>query len=151
MVKPLLNIRLAFQFISIFWLKRGNPCLEWTVVDYECLWLTALSNLIWISFQKEIPTNLQILPGQKMKMEEMLCLEKNRSPQLQRPALPPRPGFLQSPTPADMPEWVTLSSFQPVTQHTFVCASKRIVSRKITFDNIHMADSFVHFSLLSPL
>ncbi|XP_012727319.2 signal-transducing adaptor protein 1 [Fundulus heteroclitus] len=54
---------------------------------------------------KEIPRNLQMLPGQKMKLEEMLTLEKKRSPQLERPALPPRPGFLQSKQPPlpDMP------------------------------------------------
>ncbi|KAM4732722.1 signal-transducing adaptor protein 1-like [Anableps anableps] len=52
---------------------------------------------------KEIPSNLQILPGQKMKLEEMLSQEKKRTPQLRRPALPPRPSFLQTKDTPDVP------------------------------------------------
>ncbi|MEQ2235455.1 hypothetical protein ILYODFUR_002507 [Ilyodon furcidens] len=54
---------------------------------------------------KEIPKNIQMLPGQKIKLEEMLSLEKKRNPQLQRPVLPPRPSFLKSKdtTAPDMP------------------------------------------------
>ncbi|XP_027865339.1 signal-transducing adaptor protein 1-like isoform X1 [Xiphophorus couchianus] len=52
---------------------------------------------------KEIPSDLHMLPGQKMKLEEMLAQEKKRNPQLQRPALPPRPGFLQTKDTPDMP------------------------------------------------
>ncbi|XP_043982378.1 signal-transducing adaptor protein 1-like isoform X2 [Gambusia affinis] len=52
---------------------------------------------------KEIPSDLQVLPGQKMKLKEMLALEKKRNPHLQRPELPPRPGFLQTKDTPDMP------------------------------------------------
>ncbi|XP_014847619.1 PREDICTED: signal-transducing adaptor protein 1-like isoform X1 [Poecilia mexicana] len=52
---------------------------------------------------KEIPSDIQMLPGQKIKLEEMLTLEKKRNPQLERPALPPRPGFLQTKDTPDMP------------------------------------------------
>uniref|UniRef100_A0A087XWH8 Signal-transducing adaptor protein 1-like n=1 Tax=Poecilia formosa TaxID=48698 RepID=A0A087XWH8_POEFO len=52
---------------------------------------------------KEIPSDIQMLPGQKIKLEEMLTLENKRNPQLERPALPPRPGFLQTKDTPDMP------------------------------------------------
>ncbi|XP_008418557.1 signal-transducing adaptor protein 1 isoform X2 [Poecilia reticulata] len=61
---------------------------------------------------KEIPSDLQMLPGQKIKLEEMLTLEKKRNPQLERPALPPRPGFLQTKDTPDMP-----ACFFDVTRH----------------------------------
>ncbi|XP_037531463.1 signal-transducing adaptor protein 1-like [Nematolebias whitei] len=40
--------------------------------------------------KKEIPKKLQLLPGQMMKLEEVLAQEKERNPQLTRPPLPPR-------------------------------------------------------------
>ncbi|CAN9515023.1 unnamed protein product [Ophioblennius macclurei] len=46
--------------------------------------------------KKEIPRELQLLPGQRVQLQEALDLEKARNPQLSRPPLPPRPGFLQT-------------------------------------------------------
>ncbi|XP_054890787.1 signal-transducing adaptor protein 1-like isoform X2 [Poeciliopsis prolifica] len=68
-------------------------------VDTGAEWRGYLMTLV----NKEIPSDLQMLPGQKMKLEEMLVQEKKRNPQLQRPALPPRPGFLQTKDIPDMP------------------------------------------------
>ncbi|XP_038148504.1 signal-transducing adaptor protein 1-like [Cyprinodon tularosa] len=45
---------------------------------------------------KEIPKNLQMLPGQKIRLEETLSEEKKRATKLDRPALPPRPSFMQA-------------------------------------------------------
>ncbi|XP_017283797.1 signal-transducing adaptor protein 1-like isoform X2 [Kryptolebias marmoratus] len=42
--------------------------------------------------KKEIPKQLQLLPGQMIKLEEVLLLEGRRNPQLARPPLPPRPS-----------------------------------------------------------
>ncbi|XP_041846669.1 signal-transducing adaptor protein 1-like [Melanotaenia boesemani] len=46
--------------------------------------------------KKQIPSKLQLLPGQLHKLNEVLYEEKKRNPQTSRPALPPRPPFLQS-------------------------------------------------------
>ncbi|XP_013862117.1 signal-transducing adaptor protein 1 [Austrofundulus limnaeus] len=46
-------------------------------------------------FKKEIPQRLQLLPGQMMKLEEVLELESKRKLPLSRPPLPPRPNELK--------------------------------------------------------
>lgn len=63
-----------------------------------------------VFLQKEIPKKLQLLPGQMMRLEEVLALEKGRNPQLTRPPLPPRSNKLMPKTPT-MPEWVPLPVF----------------------------------------
>uniref|UniRef100_A0A3B5AS20 SH2 domain-containing protein n=1 Tax=Stegastes partitus TaxID=144197 RepID=A0A3B5AS20_9TELE len=50
-----------------------------------------------IYLQKDIPKNLQLLPGQMMQLKETLSQERKRNPKLCRgPTLPPRPMFLKS-------------------------------------------------------
>ncbi|XP_022045295.1 signal-transducing adaptor protein 1-like [Acanthochromis polyacanthus] len=55
---------------------------------------------VWRGFiltvgKKEIPSELQLLPGQMMQLKETLNQEKTRKPKLCRaPTLPPRPPFL---------------------------------------------------------
>ncbi|XP_061581458.1 signal-transducing adaptor protein 1-like isoform X2 [Cololabis saira] len=48
--------------------------------------------------KKEIPTKLQLLPGQFMKLEEVLASEQARNFLPSRPPLPRRPTFLRSPS-----------------------------------------------------
>ncbi|XP_023137991.2 signal-transducing adaptor protein 1-like [Amphiprion ocellaris] len=56
---------------------------------------------VWRGFiltvgKKEIPSKLQLLPGQMMQLKETLNQERKRNPKLCRaPTLPPRPSFLQ--------------------------------------------------------
>ncbi|KAM9376029.1 signal-transducing adaptor protein 1-like [Pholidichthys leucotaenia] len=47
--------------------------------------------------KKQIPGKLQLLPGQILKLEEVLAEEKKRNYPSSRPPLPPRPSFLSSP------------------------------------------------------
>ncbi|KAM6999996.1 signal-transducing adaptor protein 1-like [Tautogolabrus adspersus] len=60
--------------------------------------------------KKEIPSKLQLLPGQKLQLQEVLAMERKRNNPTQRPPLPPRPAFLQStsssspPLPKDEPD-----------------------------------------------
>ncbi|XP_008281866.1 signal-transducing adaptor protein 1 [Stegastes partitus] len=57
---------------------------------------------VWRGFiltvgKKDIPKNLQLLPGQMMQLKETLSQERKRNPKLCRgPTLPPRPMFLKS-------------------------------------------------------
>ncbi|XP_018524409.1 signal-transducing adaptor protein 1 [Lates calcarifer] len=44
--------------------------------------------------KKEIPSKLQLLPGQMLQLEEALAQERRRNPPTSRPPLPPRPPFL---------------------------------------------------------
>ncbi|KAM6923437.1 signal-transducing adaptor protein 1-like [Xenentodon cancila] len=46
--------------------------------------------------EKEIPSKLQLLPGQVIKLEEVLASEKIRNHLVPQPPLPPRPRFLKS-------------------------------------------------------
>ncbi|CAG5990563.1 unnamed protein product [Menidia menidia] len=50
----------------------------------------------------EIPSKLQLLPGQMMTLEEVLSEERKRKTQAPRPPLPPRPTFIGVTT--EMPE-----------------------------------------------
>ncbi|XP_070693166.1 signal-transducing adaptor protein 1-like isoform X2 [Pempheris klunzingeri] len=50
--------------------------------------------------KKEIPSNLQLLPGQMLLLQEVLAQERRRNAPTQRPALPPRPSFLLSASPS---------------------------------------------------
>lgn len=45
---------------------------------------------------REIPSQLQLLPGQMVQLQEALDLEKSRNPTIPRPPLPRRPAFLQA-------------------------------------------------------
>ncbi|XP_077388663.1 signal-transducing adaptor protein 1-like isoform X2 [Festucalex cinctus] len=44
--------------------------------------------------KKEIPSQLQLLPGQRLLLEDALAQEKMRSSQVEKPPLPPRPAYL---------------------------------------------------------
>ncbi|XP_038555010.1 signal-transducing adaptor protein 1-like isoform X1 [Micropterus salmoides] len=46
--------------------------------------------------KKEIPSKLQLLPGQILLLKEVLLQEKRRNSAMSRPPLPPRPSFLIS-------------------------------------------------------
>ncbi|XP_070770022.1 signal-transducing adaptor protein 1-like [Enoplosus armatus] len=46
--------------------------------------------------KKEIPSKLQLLPGQMLLLQEVLLQEKRRNPPTPQPPLPPRPSFLLS-------------------------------------------------------
>ncbi|XP_024139485.1 signal-transducing adaptor protein 1 isoform X1 [Oryzias melastigma] len=52
---------------------------------------------------KEIPNKLDLLPGQKVKLEDALKQETKRVFPLSRPVLPPRPAFMQSESLTDSP------------------------------------------------
>ncbi|KAI9538839.1 hypothetical protein NQZ68_008915 [Dissostichus eleginoides] len=53
--------------------------------------------------KKEIPSKLQLLPGQMLQLQEALDQERRRNPTTQRPELPPRPLFLRTPSPFQSP------------------------------------------------
>ncbi|KAL7396025.1 hypothetical protein ABVT39_027366 [Epinephelus coioides] len=53
--------------------------------------------------KKEIPSTLQLLPGQMLLLQDVLDQEKKRCPPSPRPALPPRPAFLRTAFPAPSP------------------------------------------------
>uniref|UniRef100_UPI003AAFE44E signal-transducing adaptor protein 1-like n=1 Tax=Centroberyx gerrardi TaxID=166262 RepID=UPI003AAFE44E len=53
--------------------------------------------------KKEMPSEVRLLPGQIMKLEEALDQEKKRNPPQTRPPLPPRPAFLTSASPSASP------------------------------------------------
>ncbi|XP_020501472.1 signal-transducing adaptor protein 1 [Labrus bergylta] len=53
--------------------------------------------------KKEIPNKMQLLPGQKLQLEEVMAKERKRNNPTQRPPLPPRPAFLQSASPSPPP------------------------------------------------
>ncbi|KAM4621825.1 signal-transducing adaptor protein 1-like [Polymixia lowei] len=58
---------------------------------------------VWKGFimtvaKKEVPSRLQLLPGQMVRLEEVLAEEKRRQDPSDCPVLPPRPGFLMSPS-----------------------------------------------------
>ncbi|XP_073343757.1 signal-transducing adaptor protein 1-like [Pagrus major] len=46
--------------------------------------------------KKEIPSKLQLLPGQMLQLQDILAQEKRRNTPLPRPPLPTRPSFLLS-------------------------------------------------------
>ncbi|KAK5864756.1 hypothetical protein PBY51_015971 [Eleginops maclovinus] len=60
---------------------------------------------------KEIPSKLQLLPGQMLQLKEALDKERQRNPTTPRPALPPRPHFLRTPSPFQSP--LACSSLSP--------------------------------------
>ncbi|XP_041799825.1 signal-transducing adaptor protein 1-like [Chelmon rostratus] len=53
--------------------------------------------------KKEIPSELQLLPGQLVQLQEVLDQERRRNPPMLRPPLPPRPSFLLSASPSPPP------------------------------------------------
>uniref|UniRef100_A0A3B3CLC7 SH2 domain-containing protein n=1 Tax=Oryzias melastigma TaxID=30732 RepID=A0A3B3CLC7_ORYME len=57
----------------------------------------------YILTMKEIPNKLDLLPGQKVKLEDALKQETKRVFPLSRPVLPPRPAFMQSESLTDSP------------------------------------------------
>ncbi|XP_034739869.1 signal-transducing adaptor protein 1-like [Etheostoma cragini] len=48
--------------------------------------------------KKKIPSELQLLPGQMLLLQEALDQERKRKPPMAPPPLPPRPSFLPSPS-----------------------------------------------------
>uniref|UniRef100_A0A3P9ID72 SH2 domain-containing protein n=1 Tax=Oryzias latipes TaxID=8090 RepID=A0A3P9ID72_ORYLA len=54
--------------------------------------------------KKELPNKLELMPGQRVKLEDALKQEKKRVSHHSRPALPPRPSFLQSESMTDSPK-----------------------------------------------
>ncbi|KAI3351703.1 hypothetical protein L3Q82_020544 [Scortum barcoo] len=49
--------------------------------------------------KKQIPSKLQLLPGQILQLQEVLAHERRRNLPMPRPPLPPRPSFLLSDVP----------------------------------------------------
>lgn len=80
----------------MFYLFSGESQINCPLGNFGCVFL-----------QKQIPQRLQLLPGQMMKLEEVLELESKRNPQLSRPPLPPRPSELK-PKSTTLPTWVPL-------------------------------------------
>uniref|UniRef100_A0A3B4A0R3 SH2 domain-containing protein n=1 Tax=Periophthalmus magnuspinnatus TaxID=409849 RepID=A0A3B4A0R3_9GOBI len=55
---------------------------------------------LFFFLQKEIPSSLQLMPGQKLQLEDALYQEKKRTAALgPNPPLPPRPAFLSNSSP----------------------------------------------------
>ncbi|XP_041652832.1 signal-transducing adaptor protein 1-like isoform X2 [Cheilinus undulatus] len=54
-----------------------------------------------VQIKKEVPSTLNLLPGQRLQLEDVLAREKKRT---ERPALPPRPTFLHSNSPSSPPK-----------------------------------------------
>ncbi|XP_074530995.1 signal-transducing adaptor protein 1-like [Halichoeres trimaculatus] len=52
--------------------------------------------------KREIPRDLPLLPGQKMKLEDVLAIERKRKP-TERPPLPPRPDLSHEEIPKSCP------------------------------------------------
>ncbi|XP_053284009.1 signal-transducing adaptor protein 1 [Pleuronectes platessa] len=84
-------------------LKMDNP---YTGEEWRAYILTMV--------KREIPGDLQLLPGQMMLLLDALAREKRRNPPASHPPLPPRPSFLPSSTsspssqPAeDHPDYIT--------------------------------------------
>ncbi|XP_071313136.1 signal-transducing adaptor protein 1-like [Trachinotus anak] len=73
-------------------LKVDNPD---TGEEWRCYILTVV--------KKEIPSKLQLLPGQILQLKETLGKERRRNSPLSRPPLPPRPAFLHSASPSPSP------------------------------------------------
>ncbi|XP_061756038.1 signal-transducing adaptor protein 1-like isoform X2 [Nerophis ophidion] len=68
-------------------LKMDNP-------DTGEEWRVYIQTMV----QKEIPSQLQLLPGQKMLLEDALSQEQRRKALADKPpALPPRPAYLRGP------------------------------------------------------
>ncbi|XP_034546442.1 signal-transducing adaptor protein 1-like [Notolabrus celidotus] len=81
-------------------LKIGNPDsgMEW-------------KGYILTVTKKEIPKNMMLLPGQRIKLQDVLTQERKRNP-TQRPPLPPRPDIPHAdppspPTSKDKPDLTT--------------------------------------------
>lgn len=55
--------------------------------------------------KKEIPSKLQLLPGQMLLLQDVLDREKKRNPPSPHPPLPPRPTFLRTASPAPSPSF----------------------------------------------
>ncbi|RVE67316.1 hypothetical protein OJAV_G00101680 [Oryzias javanicus] len=53
--------------------------------------------------KREVPSKLDLLPGQIKELEEALIQEKRRVSQHSRPVLPPRPAFLKAESVTDSP------------------------------------------------
>lgn len=53
--------------------------------------------------KREIPRDLLLLPGQKMKLEDVLAIERRRKSGGERPPLPPRPDFSHEEIPKSYP------------------------------------------------
>ncbi|XP_026036182.1 signal-transducing adaptor protein 1-like [Astatotilapia calliptera] len=61
---------------------------------------------VWRGFiltvvKKELPSKLQLMPGQVLQLKEVLTQEIKRKSPSSRPPLPPRPGFLSGPPSKD--------------------------------------------------
>ncbi|XP_062281205.1 signal-transducing adaptor protein 1-like [Scomber scombrus] len=74
-------------------LKMENPDKG---EEWRCYILTVV--------RKEIPCQLQLLPGQVSQLQDVLSEERNRNSLSGRPALPPRPPFLSQASASPPPE-----------------------------------------------
>ncbi|XP_005723275.1 signal-transducing adaptor protein 1-like [Pundamilia nyererei] len=54
-----------------------------------------------VQLKKELPSKLQLMPGQVLQLKEVLAQEIKRKSPSSRPPLPPRPGFLSGPPSKD--------------------------------------------------
>ncbi|XP_010784775.1 signal-transducing adaptor protein 1 isoform X2 [Notothenia coriiceps] len=68
--------------------------------------------------KREIPSKLQLLPGQMLQLQDALDQERQRNPTTQRPELPPRPLFLCTPSPFQSPKASASPSSTPPKDKT---------------------------------
>nr|XP_061793081.1 signal-transducing adaptor protein 1-like [Nerophis lumbriciformis] len=69
--------------------------------------------------KKEIPSQLQLLPGQRMLLEDVLAQEKIRSTYAENPPLPPRPAHLLGVCAPVLPQGDTPDNSSPETLPCF--------------------------------
>ncbi|XP_051925539.1 signal-transducing adaptor protein 1-like isoform X1 [Hippocampus zosterae] len=63
--------------------------------------------------KKEIPSQIQLLPGQRLLLEDALAQEKMRKSQVKKPPLPPRPAHLLGPAASVPPQKDTSDHSSP--------------------------------------
>lgn len=73
-------------------LKTGEVQLKMDNPDKGEEWRGYILTVI----KKQLPSKLQLLPGQMLQLEDVLAQEKRRNMPMPRPPLPPRPPFLSS-------------------------------------------------------
>ncbi|XP_051925568.1 signal-transducing adaptor protein 1-like isoform X3 [Hippocampus zosterae] len=66
-----------------------------------------------IHLKKEIPSQIQLLPGQRLLLEDALAQEKMRKSQVKKPPLPPRPAHLLGPAASVPPQKDTSDHSSP--------------------------------------
>lgn len=78
------------------------------------------------SLQKEIPSKIQLLPGQVLKLQEALTQERRRYQPLPPPPLPPRPASLPSASICALPRKPTEWNESPNNVPVWVCFSYQL-------------------------